>query len=123
MIRYELVNKEMIVSRTARLVYRTAAAVSLTIYFSLGMILVNGPTPLLKQLLFLGVVATAIIVVGMEFFLFRFDDSAAWKQIVWFCLMVCLPLGPALYCFVVYSRSTAIRTLAENPQTGSAQRS
>ena len=63
--------------------------------------------------MFLGVLATAIIIVGMEFFLFRFDDQAPWKQIVWFCLMVFLPLGPALYCFVVYSRSTVVQDACE----------
>jgi hypothetical protein len=113
MIKYELINKEMIVSRTARWVYRTAAGISLTIYFTLAMSLMNGPSPLLKQILFVGIAGAAIVVVGMEFFLFRFDDQAAWKQIVWFCLMLFIPLGPALYCFVVYCRSKAVRTACE----------
>jgi hypothetical protein len=108
MIKYEYINKEWIVSPTARRVYRTAAVVSLTIYFTVAAILVNGPTPLLKQLLFLGVVATALIIVGMEFFLFRFDDSRWWKQIFWFCVMLVPPVGPALYCFLVYSGSKAV---------------
>ena len=102
MIKYEYINKEWIVSPTARRVYRAAAIVSLTIYFTLAAILINGPTPALKQLLFVGVVATAIITVGMEVFLFRFDDSRGWMQIFWFCLMLFLPVGPALYCFLVY---------------------
>ena len=76
MVRYELINKELIVSPTARSVYRISAVVSLTLYFSLAWITINGPTPFLKQILFVGVVATAITVVGMETFLFRFDDSA-----------------------------------------------
>ncbi len=109
MTHYEFVGKEMIVSRTARRVYRVAAVLSLTIYLSLGAIRVNGPSPLLKQLLFIGVLSTALVLVGMEFFLFRFDDSSAWKQIFWFVLMLFAPLGPALYCFIVYSRSKALR--------------
>ena len=109
MIKYEYINKEWIVSPTARRVYRIAAVVSLTIYFTLAAILVNGPTPLLKQLLFVGVVATAIIIVGMEFFLFRVDDSRGWIQIFWFCVMLFPPVGPALYCLLVYSGSKAVR--------------
>jgi hypothetical protein len=108
MIKYEYINKEWIVSPTARRVYRTAAVVSLTIYFTLAAILMNGPIPALRQLLFVGVVATAIITIGMEFFLFRFDDSRGWMQIFWFCVMLFPPVGPALYCFLVYSGSKAV---------------
>ena len=115
MLKYEYISKEMIVSPTARWVYRTAAVVSLTIFFSLAIIVRNGPTPLLKQILFIGVVAAGLITVGMEFFLFRFDDSPAWKQVIWFCLMIFIPLGPAAYCFAVYSRSNAVRTACEKP--------
>jgi hypothetical protein len=52
MIKYEYINKEWIVSPTARRVYRTADSVSLTIYFTIAAILMNGPTHALKQLLF-----------------------------------------------------------------------
>jgi hypothetical protein len=79
---YQYFSKEWIVSETARRIYRAAAVVSLTIYVTLVALIVYGPIPLLKQLLFVGVLATAINATGMEFFLFRFDDSAAWKQIL-----------------------------------------
>jgi hypothetical protein len=105
---YEFVPKRMLVSVSSRQTYRIAAALSLTIFLSLPAILINGPSALLKQVLFIGVVGMAITLVGMEFFLFRFDDSAAWKQILWFCAMLFVPLGPALYCFLVYSRSAAV---------------
>jgi cytochrome b len=57
MIKYEYVNKELIVSAAARRNAHVpvAAVVSLTIYFTLAAIVINGPTPLLKQLLFVGV--------------------------------------------------------------------
>jgi len=109
MVKYELINKEMIVSPTARSVYRISAIVSLTLCFSLAWIMINGPGLFFRQILFVGVVATAITVTGMEVFLFRFDDSAGWKQILWFGLMIFMPLGPALYCFVVYSPSKIIQ--------------
>ncbi|MBZ5684066.1 MAG: hypothetical protein LAP86_03445 [Acidobacteriia bacterium] len=105
---YQYFSKEWIVSETARRVYRAAAVVSLTVYVTFAALYVYGPIPLLKQLLFVGVLATAINATGMEFFLFRFDDSAAWKQILWFCAMILIPIGPALYCFLVYSRSKVV---------------
>jgi hypothetical protein len=106
---YQYLSKEAIVSPTARRVYRAAAVFSFTVYVSLLGLRAYGPIPLLKQLLFLGVLATAINATGMEFFLFRFDDSAAWKQIFWFCALIFMPIGPALYCFLVYSRSAIVR--------------
>jgi hypothetical protein len=108
---YQYFSKEWIVSEAARRVYRAAAVVSLTVYVTLVALILYGPIPLLKQLLFVGVLATAINATGMEFFLFRFDDSAACKQILWFCAMIFLPIGPALYCFFVYSRSPAIKAV------------
>ena len=72
------------------------------------VLIVYGPIPALKQFLFVGVLATAINGAGMEFFLFRFDDSPAWKQILWFCALIFIPIGPALYCFLVYSRSKVV---------------
>jgi hypothetical protein len=105
---YQHFSKEWIVSPRARRVYRVAAVVSLTLYVSLVALIVYGPILVLKQCLFVGVLATAINDTGMEFFLFRFDDSAAWKQILWFCALIFIPVGPALYCFLVYSRSRVV---------------
>jgi hypothetical protein len=106
---YELISKDWILSGIARRVYRIAAGLSLTLYLSLVEIGMRGPTPFLKQFVFLGILGTAINGVGMEFFLFRFDESPAWKQIVWFCVMLFVPLGPALYCYCVYSRSQVLK--------------
>ena len=105
---YQHFSKEWIVSPTARRVYRVAAVVSMTLYVSLAALIVYGPIPALKQFLFVGVLAAAINGTGMEFFLFRFDDSPAWKQILWFCALIFIPIGPALYCFLVYSRSKVV---------------
>jgi hypothetical protein len=50
----------------------------------------------------------------MQYFLFRFDDSHPMKQIFWFCVILFPSLGPALFCFTVYSRSKAF-PLNQNP--------
>ena len=111
MLPYEFINKEWIVSRTARRVYRTSAVISLFLIPLLVADIMHGPLPFIRQLVFIGVVATAINGVGMEYFLFRFDQSTGLAQIVWFCVMLVPPLGPALFCFVVYSRSEALKAV------------
>jgi len=120
MLKYELINKEWIVSRTARIVYRTAAVASLGILVALVALILNldramaEPLRLmLKPLLFLGVLGMATTGLGMEYFLFRFDNSHALKQVFWFCVMLFAPLGPALYCFLVYSRSDMVKECAD----------
>jgi hypothetical protein len=115
MLKYEFINKEWIVSPTAGRVYRASAALSVALFFGWCIILFVGgipPTiaPLVRLFLLAGVLEAGITFVGMEFFLFRFDDSHPLKQIVWFVVMLFPLLGPALYCFIVYSRSNALRS-------------
>ena len=106
---YQFIKKEWIVSPAARRLFRAAAATSLTLYVSLAWVLLNGGTPLLRLFVFIGVVAMCFTSAGMEAFLFLFDDSPAWEQILWFFGMFFIPLGPALFCFRVYSRSNALK--------------
>lgn len=106
---HQYIKKEWIVSPAARRIFRSAAVISLTLYLSLGWVLVNGATPLLRQFVFIGVLAMSFTGAGMEAFLFLFDDSPGWKQILWFLAMIFAPLGPALFCFLVYSRSSAVK--------------
>jgi hypothetical protein len=124
MLRYDYINKEWIVSRAARRVYRTAAVISLALYpIVVGLIVNEIPrilVPALRPLLLASVVGAGITLVGMEFFLFRFDDSHALKQILWFGAMLFIPLGPALYCFLVYSHSKAFADLREDGVGGTA---
>jgi hypothetical protein len=114
MLQYDLITKEWIISRTARSVYRAAAALSLLLLPVLWMAIEGGGMlgplrPILRPLLFVGALGMATTGLGMEYFLFRFDDSHALKQVFWFCVMLFAPVGPALYCFLVYSRSDAVK--------------
>ena len=121
MLKYEYINKEWIVSRTARIVYRTAAILSVGILVVLVLILIvdrdiTKPLRLMMQpLLFLEALGIAVTLIGMEYFLFRFDNSHALTQMFWFCLLLLPPLGPAIYCFAVYSRSEVVRACADQP--------
>lgn len=98
----------------ARSVYRASAALSLALFLGWWAVLVMGrvPEPLapIVRLLFLaGVLGAGITLVGMEFFLFRFDDSHPIKQIIWFFVMLLPLVGASLYCFLVYSRSDVLK--------------
>jgi hypothetical protein len=74
--------------------------------------------PVLRPLLFVGVLRMALTGLGMEYFRLRFDDSHPLQQGFWFCLMLLAPLGPALYCFLVYSHSEVLRSCVERvPET------
>jgi hypothetical protein len=121
MLRHELINKEWIVSRSARSVYPAAAVLSLLL-IPLLWIAIEDPRMLgplrsmLRPLVFVGVVGMALTGLGMEYFLFRFDNSRPMKQVFWFCVLFFAPVGPALYCFLVYSRSDVVkRSSAESP--------
>jgi hypothetical protein len=111
---YEYFNKEWLVSAGARRVYRMAAGVSLLLYPALLAAGLHQKISLFKPLLLIAVFATVLNEVGMGHFLFHFDDSHPLKQVLWACALFFMPLGPALYCFLVYSRSNAIRKVCES---------
>jgi len=122
MLKYEYITKEWIVSRTARRVYRISASLSVALFFGLCAVQLEGipesVAPIARLLLFAGVVGYATTMAGMEVFLFRFDNSHPLKQVFWFCVLLLPMLGPALYCFVVYSRSDVLRNSCAKPAEG-----
>jgi len=108
------INREWILSSTARRVYRVAASLSLALFFFWVRALFGGGVPnvnvpLLKLALFAGVLGTATTLVAMEYFWFDFDNSSGVKKVLWFCLLLLPPVGPALYCFLVYSHSGVLK--------------
>ncbi|MGC2195594.1 MAG: hypothetical protein WA628_13025 [Terriglobales bacterium] len=113
MLKYEYINKEWIVAPTAQRVYRASAYLSIAFFLGWGIVLVEGVpaflAPPAKLVLLAGVLGAGITLVGMEYFLFRFDDSNPLRQVAWFCVMIFPLLGPALYCLVVYSRSDVVK--------------
>jgi hypothetical protein len=119
MLNYEHIHRERIVSATAYRVYRLSAYLSIMLLFVWSYIIVEGVpaafTSLARLLIVAGVVGAGTVFVGMEYFLFRFDDSHPLKQIVWFVVMLFPLLGPALYCLVVYSRSKVVRDTLPAP--------
>ena len=125
MLKYEYINKEWIVSPTARRVYRASAGLSVALFVGWWAILFVGGipetiAPIVRLLLLAGVIGAGITFVGMEFFLFRFDDQHPLKQIVWFLVMLFPLLGAALYCFIVYSRSGVLNSSYAKPPEGAS---
>lgn len=119
MLRNYYISREWIVSHSARRIYRVGAALSL------GLLVMTLAAPLLadrglmpttgigvslvRLFVLMAIVGAATTWIAMEYFLFGFDDSSALKKVFWFLLLGLPPLGPAVYCFVVYSRSKYFR--------------
>ena len=120
MLRYYYINRGWIVSSGARRVYRVAASLSLSLFFvilevRLTEAIPDALIPVLKTIILAGVLGCVTTMVAMEYFLFGFDDSSAMKKVFWFCVMLLPPVGPALYCFLVYSRSKLVHAQPEEP--------
>src|ERR1700690_3638945 len=114
MLRYYYINKEWMLSLTARRMYRTSAVLSLMLFFIIvtlrvGIAIPTSFLPIVRLLLFVGVVGAATTTVAMEYFLFGFDKSPSWKKVFWFCMMLLPPLGPSLYCLIACSHSNALK--------------
>lgn len=120
MFRNYYINKEWIVSDAARRIYRVAASLSLALFLFMVAVKFTGGVqeslvPIARLLLRAGVLGAAVTMVAMEYFLFGFDDSSSLKKVFWFCVMLFPPLGPPLYCFIVYSRSSVVRSDRPSP--------
>ncbi len=76
--------------------------------------------PFARPLLFLCVFGTALTFVGMEVFLFQFDNSKVLKQVVWFGIMLIPLIGAPLYYFLVYLRSDILREACERTRASAA---
>jgi predicted membrane protein len=118
MLRNYYINREWLLSPSARQVYRASASMTLVLFLLLiSLTLVDhipdGVFPWVKLLLLFGVLGTAITLIGMEYFLFAFDNSSAFKKVFWFCAMLVPFLGPPLYCFLIYSRAEPFRNKQE----------
>jgi hypothetical protein len=121
----QLVSREMVVSRKARSIYRLSAGLSIPLIVGSAWLLSGAhvsevTAQFAEPLLFIGVLAIVITMAGMEAFLFRFDDSSALKQMVWFLIMLVPGIGAILYCFLVYSRSKAVKVAGQRAQRMSA---
>lgn len=117
MLRNYYINREWLLSETARRVYRAASTATVLFFamiISVGLVdhVPENLLPFIKGFVLLGVLGTAITVVAMEYFMVNFDTSSAMAKTVWFCVMLLPFVGAPLYCFLVYSRAEAFRKAA-----------
>ena len=122
-INYFAIDEKLIISHEACRIYRVCAWISLAFFVALigDLFSPEGPLALIvlsKPLLMIGALSYAGMIVAMEVFLFRFDESSALKQIFWFLVMLIPLLGAPTYCLLVYSRSAIMRNT--NTRTASA---
>ena len=115
MLRYYYINKEWMLSMTARRVYRLSASLSLMLFvlmwpLRMHLAIPAVVIPLLRPLLLAGVLGAATTMVAMEYFFFGFDNTPIWKKVFWFFVLLLPPLGPPIYCFAVYSKSNVLMT-------------
>ena len=117
MLRYYYINKEWMLSATARRTYRIAAVLSLLLIPILIVVLALQITsgiprsllPAVRMLVLASIVGSATITVAMEYFLFGFDTTSEGKKPFWFLVMLIPSIGAPLYCFLVYSRSDVLK--------------
>jgi len=128
-MRHYYLSRSWLVSLNARKVYRfTAISSQLLIVLPLLIAVLSDDVlarPLIKQLLELAllvaVFSTATTLVAMEYYFFTLDNSGGWSKTFWFLIALFPPIGTALYCFLVYSRSSYFQpTAAGNAQATSA---
>ena len=122
---YLPITKAWIVSPTARNVYLICALLAFAFFGALFAItaamafsgvrsLASFPTVLdiAKALLMPGIIGTATLTVAMWYFWFNFDSSSWLRKTFWFLpLYLLLPIGPALYYFFVYRRSSEVPSM------------
>jgi hypothetical protein len=92
-------------SATAQRRHRVAGSLSLALFSSvfhsggsaICRAIPEALLPVVKLLLFVGVLGAATTMVAMEYFLFSFDNSSDMKKVFWFCVILFPLLGPALY--------------------------
>ena len=103
-----------LLSPTARGLYSAFAVLSLAFWIFVWIMKgVVGPhfvtestliAVALRTIVIVGAVTTITLWAAMWYFWRHFDHSGSWRKGAW-SLILLLPIGPAIYCFVVYRRS------------------
>ena len=125
LLNHYYISRSWLISQNARRIYRTAAACSLLLILVFVAYDVKGDTlfanepmeQLARLTTFVGVLGAAITLVAMEYYFFTLDECGVWTKTLWFLLLCAVPIGTALYCFRVYSRSSYFRHTAEDAES------
>jgi len=120
------------VSPSARRIYLICALLSIALFGTLVAVraamvasdvrsLAGTAVSIVKVLILPEVIGTAALSVAMWYFWFTFDRSSWVRKACWFPPLYYLPtMGPALYYFFVYRRSTAALEEQQNATQGAS---
>lgn len=125
---YLPISRDWLLSTTAKRVYLASALLALCLIATLigshtamrsagTRSLTPSAAPLVRALLFPGIVGAGVLWTGMWYFWFSFDRSHYLKKAVWFAILFFLiPLGTIAYYFFVYRK--CVRTLPQSTSPG-----
>jgi hypothetical protein len=131
---YLPITKAWIVSPLARRIYLVCALLAVALFGTLVAVsaamvasgvrsLASAPAAvsIVKVLILPEVIGTAALSVAMWYFWFTFDRTSWVRKACWFPPLYFLPtMGPALYYFFVYRRSTAALEEQQNATQGAS---
>ena len=125
LLNHYYISRSWLISQNARRIYRTAAACSLLLIIVFVADDLKGyalfANEVMEQLgrlmAFVGVLGTAITLVAMEYYFFTLDECGVWTKTLWFLVLCAVPIGTALYCFRVYSRSSYFRNTTADAES------
>ncbi len=126
MSHYLYIKRTWLISPAARRVWRTCAWFSMLLLPWIYLYGLYGDWLYGHQvldrlgylLLLISAISTAANMAAMEYYLFTIDDSRALAQILWFAVLFLAPVGAAIYCLTVYSRSRHFtKASGESPST------
>jgi energy-converting hydrogenase Eha subunit G len=120
---YLPITRGWMVSRRAQRVYFCCAIANLYLFAVLlgtfsamaasGVVFLadHSAAPLVRILLWPGVVGAGILAIAMWYFWFSFDQSYWTKKACWFVVLILgLALGPVIYYFFAYRRNQALES-------------
>ena len=129
-MRHYYINKEWMLSTTARHIYRAASILSLMLVPSLFWLIFlqaeSGMSsmwlPVARWLALASILGTATTIVAMEYFIFGFDDSSTWKKTFWAIVVFIPTIGAPIYCLIVYSNSDVLKLYQQKREKELAKR-
>ncbi|HVO79479.1 MAG TPA: hypothetical protein VMT28_02045 [Terriglobales bacterium] len=119
---YLPISKTWIISRAARRLYLVCALAAFALFgviFAVRYAMTlsgvasleasPGAALLARMFLWPGILGTGLLTIAMWYFWFSFDNSGWLQKALWFVpLYLFIPVGPALYYFLVYRRNPEV---------------
>jgi hypothetical protein len=122
-----IVPPSVLISPRARMVYKFAAIGTKLLLLTVAALMifaVDVPVPievLIGAVFFFGAFSVATLVLGMEYYWFKFDESGGWKKTFWFLALIFIPVGSIIYFYAVYLPQTKMAAAEESTAVGAGR--